>query len=51
MTEEMFQFHLPLLAQWLTQEPDAFDPLALVHGNVFIMSNYNILSTVLSSDD
>lgn len=39
MTEEMFQFHFPLLAQWLTQEPDAFDPLILVQGNVFIMSS------------
>lgn len=39
MTEEMFQFYFPLLAQWHTQEPDAFDPPALVQGNVFIMSS------------
>lgn len=34
----MFQFHLPLLARWLTQKPDVFYHIALVQGNVFIMS-------------
>ena len=39
MTEAMFQFHLPLLARWLTRKPDVFYPIALIQGNVFIMSS------------
>lgn len=34
----MFQFHSALLAMWLIRKPDLFYPIALVQGNVFIMS-------------